>query len=82
MTGKWSDPLRDDMSEEKDARVCPKCGSEMECRNCQAFESNCHNLELQCGIAVSLYTIAGTPFGDGHCSDFMCRCGHEEKVKP
>jgi len=70
-----------DAPQEREPMICPECGSEMRCRYCQGFCANCHNLELQCGIAVSLYTLAGTSFGDGYCSDFLCKCGHEDKLK-
>jgi hypothetical protein len=60
---------------------CPKCGGGILCRNCEAHQTDCHRLELQCGIEVSLYTIGGIDFGAGYCADFACRCGHEEKVR-
>jgi hypothetical protein len=66
----------------EDGKVCPKCGGAIQCANCQAHETDCHNIGLQCGIEVSLYTIGGIDFGKGYCADFTCRCGHEEKVKP
>ena len=58
---------------------CPECGKEIVCVNCQAF-CQTKNIDLQCGIAVQMYVLDGREWGFGYCSEYYCKCGHEEKV--
>lgn len=43
------------------------------CRDCAAFVPMPCKLELQCAVAVALYTHCGVDFGGGLCSEFLSR---------
>jgi len=62
-------------------KPCPKCGGEIRCSNCNAYEDDCHDLNLQCTVCVLMWTTLGKRMGTGYCSEFWCKCGYEEKVK-
>jgi rRNA maturation protein Nop10 len=52
---------------------CPKCGEERDCLSCRFVKETPYE-------TICLKDHYGVTVGEG-CSDWSCKCGHEEQVR-